>query len=249
LHYLDTLYLTKFTPLYPKYGNLSPASDDGSSPLITLEQGFVYFGRTYHQVYVNQNGHLTFEIPWGRYIPLKFPMNGPEDIIAPFWTDLDNRQKGRVTYIQHTSGSVLQQATTDINEYFPYFNPFVATWVFVATWDGVPYYPNKGDGSTFQVVLIRGGNLSFVLMNYDTIQAIDLYNTPQNVQAGFDTIKSTQYFSIPGSFSAYATGPNSSFCLGSNVNRKGRWAFRIDQEQSGGKNMWSESVIFFLKCK
>uniref|UniRef100_A0A8C6WK00 NIDO domain-containing protein n=1 Tax=Neogobius melanostomus TaxID=47308 RepID=A0A8C6WK00_9GOBI len=218
-----------------------------NSPLITLEQGFVYFGRTYHQVYVNQNGHLTFEIPWGRYIPLKFPMNGPEDIIAPFWTDLDNRQKGRVTYIQHTSGSVLQQATTDINEYFPYFNPFVATWVFVATWDGVPYYPNKGDVCHILILTIQNRRSvfsSFFLVKYELIQiCVVCY------QAGFDTIKSTQYFSIPGSFSAYATGPNSSFCLGSNVNRKGRWAFRIDQEQSGGKNMWSESVIFFLKCK
>lgn len=70
-------------------------------------------------------------------------MHGLRDIIAPFWTDLDNRGNGQIYYNQYTSGSVLQQATRDINQYFPGLN-FNANWVFVATWFEVAYYPTSG---------------------------------------------------------------------------------------------------------
>lgn len=92
---------------------------------------------------VNQNGHLTFDRPWVSFIPAEFPLHGSKDIIAPFWTDLDNRETGEVYYNQYTSGSVLQQATQDINEYFPRLN-FNTNWVFVATWYEVAYFPNSG---------------------------------------------------------------------------------------------------------
>ena len=183
-------------PLYPVSGTSSPASDDGSSPRITLQRPFVYFGQTYNYIYVcriirqnnlpvlyfpiewnvhttdyqlynktfshwiieyyitklqlmivdsylqvNQNGHLTFTAALSSYTPQRFPMHGSRDIIAPFWTDLDNRENGHIYYNQFTSGSVLQQATQDINTYFPSIN-FNANWVFVATWYGVAYYPN-----------------------------------------------------------------------------------------------------------
>lgn len=65
------------------------------------------------------------------------------DFIAPFWTNFDNRVNGLVYYHQFTSGSILEQATQDINEYFPEFT-FTATWVLVATWYEVAYYPNTG---------------------------------------------------------------------------------------------------------
>ncbi|XP_072311915.1 IgGFc-binding protein-like [Eucyclogobius newberryi] len=223
--------------LYPINGTVSPPSDDGSSPLISLQQCFIYFGRQKCQLYVNQNGHLTFERPWGRYIPLRFPMHGPKDIIAPFWTDLDNRKIGNVLFNQNTWGPVLQQATRDINKYFPIYN-FVASWVFVATWDRVAYYPNVGDGSTIQVVIISDGELSFLLMNYETT-----YPTNNKVQvrhlcavcyqAGYDTVDSTEYFSIPGSFSPKATGSDSTLRMNSNVNVPGCWAFRIDKGERG----------------
>ncbi|KAK2864906.1 hypothetical protein Q7C36_004060, partial [Tachysurus vachellii] len=77
---------------------------------------------------------------WYSYTPYQFPVNGGRDIIAPFWTDIDNRGNGVISYQQFTSGSVLTQATQNINQYFPQLS-FSATWVFVATWDRVAYYP------------------------------------------------------------------------------------------------------------
>uniref|UniRef100_H2LLS5 NIDO domain-containing protein n=1 Tax=Oryzias latipes TaxID=8090 RepID=H2LLS5_ORYLA len=196
---------------------------DGSSPEILLQRPFVYFGQTYNNIYVNHNGHLTFNSPYFSYIPQRFPLYGPIDLIAPFWTDVDIRQTGLVLYNQYTNSSVLQQATRDINSYFPNLN-FSADWVFVATWYEVPYYPMTK--TTFQAVLISGGQKSFVLFNYGSL-------APTVWNAGYDTINSFHHFTIPGSFSSSATGNNSTFSLGSNVNVTGRWAFQIDSGPDG----------------
>uniref|UniRef100_A0A8D3CD55 NIDO domain-containing protein n=1 Tax=Scophthalmus maximus TaxID=52904 RepID=A0A8D3CD55_SCOMX len=209
--------------LYPISGTASSPSDDGSSPRITMQRPFVYFGRTYNYIYVNQNGHLTFNAAWTSFTPQRFPLNGSKDLIAPFWTDLDNRQNGHVYYNQYTSGSILQQATQDINTYFPSMS-FNANWVFVATWYEVAYFPNSGTVT----VLISGGQYSFVLMNYGIIAS-----TVKSVQAGYDTINSAHHFTIPGSMSSSATGSNSNFRLSSNVNVPGRWAFRTDYGSRG----------------
>uniref|UniRef100_A0A8C7WRW8 NIDO domain-containing protein n=1 Tax=Oryzias sinensis TaxID=183150 RepID=A0A8C7WRW8_9TELE len=163
------------------------------------------------------NGHLTFDSSYSSYTPQRFPLYGSIDMIAPFWTDLDNSQTGFVLYNQYTNGSVLQQATRDINSYFPNLN-FSAGWVFVATWYEVAYFGTK---TTFQAVLISGGQKSFVLMNYGSIASTTL-------SAGYDTINSFHHFTIPGSFSSSATGDNSAFSLSSNVNVTGRWAFQVD---------------------
>ncbi|XP_065327650.1 alpha-tectorin-like [Pelmatolapia mariae] len=233
-------------PLYPTSGTVSSAIDDGSSPQITLLRPFFYFGRTYNSIYVNHNGHLTFDAPWSSYTPQLFPMYGSRDIIAPFWTDLDNRGNGQIYYNQYTSGSVLQQATQDINQYFPGLN-FNANWVFVATWFEVAYYPTSGTRTTVQAVLISGGQYSFVLMNYGIIASTTL-----SIQAGYDTIDSTHYYVLPGSFTSAASGSNSNFRLGSNVNEPGRWAFWTDHGSTGctfngelvqlGASFWSDST-------
>lgn len=89
---------------------------------------------------VNNNGDLTFDGQFYSWSPFRFPGYGGRDLIAPFWTDLDSRGNGVVSYRQYTAGSVLTEATQDINQYFSDLS-FSATWVFVATWDRVAYFP------------------------------------------------------------------------------------------------------------
>uniref|UniRef100_A0A3P8T4I3 Si:ch211-182p11.1 n=1 Tax=Amphiprion percula TaxID=161767 RepID=A0A3P8T4I3_AMPPE len=210
--------------LYPIGGTTSARSLDGSSPRIALLRPFVYFGHTHNQIYVNHNGHLTFNAPWYSYIPQRFPMYGSRDIIAPFWTDIDIRRNGQINYTQYTNGTVLQQATRDINTYFPELN-FTATLVFVATWYQVPYFPYSGTQTTFQAVLISDGRYSFVLMNYGIIA------TPTHrVEAGYDTINSTHHLSIPGTYLAQLLNRTAYL---SNVNVPGRFAFRVDNGSRG----------------
>uniref|UniRef100_A0A3P9NNN2 Sushi, nidogen and EGF-like domain-containing protein 1 n=1 Tax=Poecilia reticulata TaxID=8081 RepID=A0A3P9NNN2_POERE len=202
-------------PLYPISGNTTQRALDGSSPLIVLQRPFVYFGQPYNQIYVNHNGHITFNNPWGIHVPQSFPMYGTMDIIAPFWTKFDNRQTGLVYYKQYTTGNILNQATEDINNYFPQFN-FTASWVFVATWHEMPYWLHNNSRTTVQAVLISGGQYSFVLMNYGNISP-----NRWNVQVGYDTINSTHHLTVPGSFSSNASGNYSVFRHNSNVNVPG----------------------------
>ncbi|XP_073723307.1 alpha-tectorin [Misgurnus anguillicaudatus] len=217
-------------------------SDDGSSAVIYLLQPFIFFGHTYNQIYVNNNGHLTFDGSWYSYSPYSFPGHGGKDIIAPFWTDIDNRGNGVISYQQYTSGDVLTQATQDINQYFPDLS-FSASWVFVATWDRVAYYSYSGTETSFQVVLISNGHLSFVLMNYGRIASSQRY-----VQAGYENMDSSYYFSVTGSLQTDFTG----LTYSTNVNVTGRWAFRTDYGPRGcqfnglsvqlGDSFWSDAT-------
>ncbi|RXN38824.1 nidogen and EGF-like domain-containing 1 [Labeo rohita] len=179
---------------YP-YGDvedeMSPQLDDGSSPLIPLLQPFVYFGHVYDKIFVNNNGDLTFDGPFYQWYPHYFPAYSSIDIIAPLWTDIDNTEKGTISYRQVTDAHLLNRASREINKYFPNSN-FSASWVFVVTWDKVPYFGNKKSELTFQVVLVSGKNLSFTLIHYDHI-----VQPPYAVESGFDAINSTNSFSIP----------------------------------------------------
>uniref|UniRef100_A0A8C1F9Y4 NIDO domain-containing protein n=3 Tax=Cyprinus carpio TaxID=7962 RepID=A0A8C1F9Y4_CYPCA len=206
---------------------INAAVDDGSSSVIQLLSPFLFFDRTYQQIYVNNNGHLTFNEPSSAYVPYSFPARGSQDIIAGLWTDLDNGMRGVVSYNQYTSGNVLTRATQDINTHFPNLY-FTASWVFVATWDKVAYYSLNNTETSFQVVLISGRNFSFILMNYG-----DIAVTRHLVQAGYDTVSSTHYFVIPGSNNGSSI---SNLRNSSNVNVPGRWAFRVDGGPGNSKN-------------
>uniref|UniRef100_A0A8C9U0A3 NIDO domain-containing protein n=1 Tax=Scleropages formosus TaxID=113540 RepID=A0A8C9U0A3_SCLFO len=172
--------------------------------LFTLQ----FFGTEYNKLYVNNNGFLTF----GQAVssPYSSMFRSGYDIIAPFWSNWNTTKSGVISYL--TSGSVLEQATSDLHQYFPELN-FTATWVFIVTWNVMEYYPTMGNVSNtiFQVVLVSDGHLSFIMMNYGNL-------------VGYDTINSTNYFSMPESFESNIT----SLSFTSNVNVTGRWVFRTD---------------------
>ncbi|XP_052441429.1 sushi, nidogen and EGF-like domain-containing protein 1 [Carassius gibelio] len=190
---------------------VNPVSDDGSSDAIYLQQPFKYFGRTYNQIFVNNNGHLTFTQPLSAYVPY---LNAGIDIIAPLWTDLNNRNGGTISYREDRSSAVLAQVTQAVNQYFPHIG-FTATSAFVATWDSVPYFSGGGE-VTFQVVLVSNGDRSFILINYG-----DIAQTGQVWLAGYDTLDSVSSFTIPA-----ASAPELS--SSSNINVNGRWSFHVD---------------------
>ncbi|KAG7476917.1 hypothetical protein MATL_G00087920 [Megalops atlanticus] len=190
---------------------LNVGENDGSSPVISINNSFIFFGSKHQQIYVNNNGFLTFSRPLNGSVPLPFPSYSGDDIIAALWTDLDNSKNGTISYREVTSGYLLQQATHSINRYFPHFN-FKASWLFIVTWDRVPYHPATGTEATFQVVLISDGTSSFILMNYG-----DIGPTNGSVQAGYKSKDSASYFTIPV--------PYTNLPFTSNVNVTGRWAF------------------------
>lgn len=107
-------------------------NDDGSSAQINLGFGFELYGSTYHAVFINNNGNISFGAAYPQFTSTGFPvLNFP--MIAPFWADVDTRSNlGRVVY-----------KLTD--------------HMLIATWENVGYFNQKGDKrNTFQVAISDG---------------------------------------------------------------------------------------------
>uniref|UniRef100_A0A8C9VCT8 NIDO domain-containing protein n=1 Tax=Scleropages formosus TaxID=113540 RepID=A0A8C9VCT8_SCLFO len=201
-----------FYPFGPNNGDtVNPAVDDGSSSVILLNETFQFFGSNHNQLYVNNNGFLTFDQPVSS--PYSSMFQSGYDIIAPSWSNWNTTKSGIISYRQVTSGGDLQQATSDINQYFPQLN-FTATWVFIATWDNVAFY-NMDTVRTVQILYYV-----FYLKNISVMfQASMLYCC---FQAGFVTADSMIYFNIL-QYSSYTD-----LTFSSNVNVKGRWVFQTN---------------------
>ncbi|XP_026133379.1 uncharacterized protein LOC113112139 [Carassius auratus] len=194
--------------------------------LVGFSAPFTYFGRKYNSIYINNNGLLTFVQPLPEAHPYAFPTHGAEDYIAALWTELDDLGIGRYTYQEYTNGSILTRATQDINQYFP-GRGFTASWVFVATWDYVlttdinVFNQHSAPAITVQAVLISGGGFSFLLMHYG-----DCAGEYFPVEAGYDTIGSTDYYVIH--YNPYDGYYIPNLKTTSNVDVPGRWAFLVN---------------------
>ena len=73
------------------------ANDDGSTGAISLTPasatGLCFFGRMHTQMFVNNNGNITFAGAVGTFTPSPFPI-ASQPMIAPFWADVDTRGTG-----------------------------------------------------------------------------------------------------------------------------------------------------------
>ncbi len=68
--------------------NVFPGNDDGSAGPANLGFGVHFAGGDYSQVYVNNNGNVTFGQPVGTFTPT--PIGSvPAPMLAPFWADVD----------------------------------------------------------------------------------------------------------------------------------------------------------------
>lgn len=109
-----------------------PANDDGSTPAVSLPFTFNLFGNNYTQLYINNNGNVTFDASNGDFTATGFPSSF--DMIAPFWADVDTRGFG--------SGLVYYKAEATR---------------FTIIWYQVGYYDSKADKrNTFKLILTDG---------------------------------------------------------------------------------------------
>lgn len=80
--------------------NVLPANDDGSSEAVDISFDLKFFGADYDQLWVNNNGTVTFNGPEGQYTPSDLTGETDQPMIAPFFADVDTYGEGSniVTY-------------------------------------------------------------------------------------------------------------------------------------------------------
>ncbi|MEX1231887.1 MAG: nidogen-like domain-containing protein [Planctomycetaceae bacterium] len=74
-----------------------PANDDGSSGLEAIGFDINFFGQLWSDLFVNNNGNVTFGTSLFTFTPFGL-LNTSTPIIAPFFADVDTRQGNVVTY-------------------------------------------------------------------------------------------------------------------------------------------------------
>ncbi|HZV36103.1 MAG TPA: nidogen-like domain-containing protein [Verrucomicrobiae bacterium] len=141
--------------------NVFQGNDDGTFPGTDSSGGVPqpigfsinFYGKTYTQLYVNNNGNVTFDSPLGEYTP--FGLVGVStEIIAPFFADVDTR---------------VGNLTTFGNDVVDGHQAFGVDWI------GVGYFDQKTDKlNSFQLILIdrsdRNPGDFDIEFNYDQVQ-------------------------------------------------------------------------------
>ncbi len=134
--------------------NTLAGNDDNSTGLVNIGFDANFFGTTYNQLHVNNNGNVTFNSALSTFTPFGI-LSATTPILAPFFADVDTRgTSGKVTYGTGTIGG---------------------RNAFGVNWPGVGYFNSNVDKlNTFQLVLvdrsdIAAGNFD-IEFNYDQIQ-------------------------------------------------------------------------------
>ena len=121
-----------------------PPNDDGFSGIVPLGFDFDFYGDTYTEGCVNNNGNISFEECFSTFTPTGFPSTQYK-MVAGFWSDIDTRGPG--------SGLAWYKQTT-----------YNGTPVFAVTYDSTGYFDSHVDKRvTFQIVIadtptLPGGN-------------------------------------------------------------------------------------------
>lgn len=200
--------------------NTLPRTDDGSTGLVPIGFQFNFFGETYTQLYVNNNGNVTFDERLNDFNP--FPLlNAALRIIAPFFADVDTRNpsSGVVTYGPGTFGGKT---------------------AFGVNWVDVGYFNSRADKlNSFQLILVDRSDIAIgdadIIFNYDKIQ----WETGdasggsgglggRSARAGWSN-GVDKSFELPGSGinGAFLDGGPNALIWSSNVNQPGRWIFEV----------------------
>jgi hypothetical protein len=84
--------------------------DDGYTNAIPVGFDFKFYGTNYSNIYLSTNGFLSFAALTSSYYSNATIPDGaaPNNIIAPFWDDLDGRTQGTVHYLREADKLTIQ---------------------------------------------------------------------------------------------------------------------------------------------
>jgi len=142
--------------------NVFPRIDDNSTGLVDIGFEVDFFGNKYTQLYVNDNGNVTFDHPLATFAPFNL-LSTNAAIIAPFFADVDTRWYGAET-------------TYGTGSYFG-SDAFAVNWINVGGYglDNRIYVDGElvisGPLNSFQLILVDRSNGDFdIMFNYGSIE-------------------------------------------------------------------------------
>jgi hypothetical protein len=171
-----------------------PADDDDSSQVQTMGFTVNFFGHRFNQLYVNNNGNVSFGESVSEYTPNGLSAPGHFPTLAPFWADVDTSGEG-----------------SGLTRYGP--TQYNGNAAYCVVWPRVGYYESHVDKlNTFQLLIVARpdtgtDNFDFSFnynqIRWETGEASGGKNGGggQCVRAGYTngTGKSGQHFELPGS--------------------------------------------------
>lgn len=145
--------------------NIVAVGDDNSTGAIDISSVFTgglnFFGHNYTQLFVNNNGNVTFGQSLGTYTPSSIGSGVNFPIIAPFWADVDT----------NGGDTAATPGGTSTGSNNVYYDLDTTNHVFTVTWDDVGYYGSHTDkADAFQLQLVDRGNGDFdIVFRYESI--------------------------------------------------------------------------------
>lgn len=97
---------------------------------------------------MNKNGALSFLSPLKWYIPSSFPYKQHARMVATYWADIDTDTVGDIWYRETNSSVLLGIASCEIRSNFPQQSQFIASWIFISTWENVSFHGADVAGHT-----------------------------------------------------------------------------------------------------
>ncbi len=136
--------------------NTLPANDDNSTTAVSIGFSVNFFGTTATQLFVNNNGNVTFNSASGTFTPSSLTGSTARPIIAPFFADVDTR---------NAASGVVHYGTDTVDGHS----------AFGVNWPNVGYFGSQADKlNNFQLVLIDRSDVGAgdfdIEFNYGQIQ-------------------------------------------------------------------------------
>jgi|GEM_PF-874962 len=146
-------------------GVVTPGDDNSALPIditsVFGANGLNFYGNRIKQIYINNNGNITFNNPASSFTPTSIDAGLGTPIIAPFWADVDTRGN---------TGNISPGGTSN-GANRVYWNVDSTNKVITVTWDDVGFYSrNNTKVNAFQLQLIDSGNGDgFIVFRYEAV--------------------------------------------------------------------------------
>lgn len=211
--------------------------DDNYEGPMQLPTGIPFFGNTYNNLYFSTNGLISFGNGISSYTSQSLPLTGStRTFLSPFWSDFHPGYGNAAWGYRELSSGDLTTASNMVRADYG-LSSFSGTEGVVVTWSQVKFYGQSSYSdatNTVQAIIITDTNHSFAIYHYGDIEwatgtasggdsCTGLGGTPALI--GFNDGYGN-YYATPNS----QTDSIIDIADGSNVNRVGRYIYKLDGE-------------------